>query len=252
MKHSLDTDESGVLQKLSNDEDNVPSNQHQPLLSCCQCGASQTPQWREGPLGPKTLCNACGVKYYRMTRKSRKFGHSPSPKAMKVQKQELPLFKSSGTVAGDSGDETCAPSINSEESEEHVAALSLLSFAQLQPSGSGRNTMASEYLPEETLLAMDELAMVASVPGQLPAQDMAVLHEMQADVLHAYRELQAAEAATMAVAQVLREKREQAHIAQVRAMTAARMLLEEMRSLEAQYRLSEALATSQGFASSLG
>jgi hypothetical protein len=44
-------------------------------------------------------------------------------------------------------------------------------------------------------------AMVASVPGQLPAQDMAVLHEMQADVLHAYRELQAAEAATMAVAQ---------------------------------------------------
>nr|GMD25372.1 GATA transcription factor 11-like [Ipomoea batatas] len=24
---------------------------------------SETPQWREGPMGPKTLCNACGVRY---------------------------------------------------------------------------------------------------------------------------------------------------------------------------------------------
>merc|ERR1712157_267851 len=27
-----------------------------------------TPQWREGPLGPKTLCNACGVKRVRAAR----------------------------------------------------------------------------------------------------------------------------------------------------------------------------------------
>ncbi|CAN4120678.1 unnamed protein product [Withania somnifera] len=30
---------------------------------CQHCGADQTPQWRAGPLGPKTLCNACGVRY---------------------------------------------------------------------------------------------------------------------------------------------------------------------------------------------
>ncbi|GLU08756.1 hypothetical protein SLE2022_256470 [Rubroshorea leprosula] len=30
---------------------------------CLHCGATRTPQWREGPLGPKTLCNACGVRY---------------------------------------------------------------------------------------------------------------------------------------------------------------------------------------------
>lgn len=28
---------------------------------CMQCGTTKTPQWREGPLGPKTLCNACGM-----------------------------------------------------------------------------------------------------------------------------------------------------------------------------------------------
>lgn len=32
---------------------------------CCNCGATRTPQWREGPEGPKTLCNACGVRYSR-------------------------------------------------------------------------------------------------------------------------------------------------------------------------------------------
>ncbi|XWS13525.1 hypothetical protein CRYUN_Cryun36dG0044300 [Craigia yunnanensis] len=30
---------------------------------CRHCGAEKTPQWRAGPLGPKTLCNACGVRY---------------------------------------------------------------------------------------------------------------------------------------------------------------------------------------------
>ncbi|KAK9220811.1 hypothetical protein WN944_009235 [Citrus x changshan-huyou] len=27
------------------------------------CKTSDTPMWRRGPLGPKTLCNACGIKY---------------------------------------------------------------------------------------------------------------------------------------------------------------------------------------------
>ncbi|KAE8727500.1 GATA transcription factor 2 [Hibiscus syriacus] len=30
---------------------------------CSHCSSEKTPQWRTGPLGPKTLCNACGVRY---------------------------------------------------------------------------------------------------------------------------------------------------------------------------------------------
>ncbi|OIW17009.1 hypothetical protein TanjilG_00149 [Lupinus angustifolius] len=30
---------------------------------CLHCGADKTPQWRTGPMGPKTLCNACGVRF---------------------------------------------------------------------------------------------------------------------------------------------------------------------------------------------
>lgn len=37
--------------------------QQRPTKKCTHCEITKTPQWREGPLGPKTLCNACGVRY---------------------------------------------------------------------------------------------------------------------------------------------------------------------------------------------
>ncbi len=30
---------------------------------CLHCQTTNTPLWRGGPLGPKTLCNACGIRY---------------------------------------------------------------------------------------------------------------------------------------------------------------------------------------------
>ncbi|XP_060194488.1 GATA transcription factor 6-like [Lycium barbarum] len=30
---------------------------------CSHCGVQKTPLWRTGPLGEKTLCNACGVRF---------------------------------------------------------------------------------------------------------------------------------------------------------------------------------------------
>ncbi|XP_051212085.1 uncharacterized protein [Lolium perenne] len=31
--------------------------------TCSHCGTTETPQWRAGPNGPRTLCNACGIRY---------------------------------------------------------------------------------------------------------------------------------------------------------------------------------------------
>ncbi|XP_008805375.2 GATA transcription factor 2-like [Phoenix dactylifera] len=33
------------------------------IRRCSHCLSHKTPQWRAGPLGPKTLCNACGVRF---------------------------------------------------------------------------------------------------------------------------------------------------------------------------------------------
>ncbi|KAG1368382.1 GATA transcription factor 2 [Cocos nucifera] len=35
----------------------------QQIRRCTHCLSHKTPQWRAGPLGPKTLCNACGVRF---------------------------------------------------------------------------------------------------------------------------------------------------------------------------------------------
>jgi len=32
-------------------------------LCCTTCGRTDSPEWRKGPLGPKTLCNACGLRW---------------------------------------------------------------------------------------------------------------------------------------------------------------------------------------------
>ncbi|XP_008783508.1 GATA transcription factor 2 [Phoenix dactylifera] len=33
------------------------------LKKCTHCITMDTPQWRNGPAGPGTLCNACGIRY---------------------------------------------------------------------------------------------------------------------------------------------------------------------------------------------
>lgn len=35
---------------------------------CSQCGLTQTPEWRRGPDGVRTLCNACGLFYSKLVK----------------------------------------------------------------------------------------------------------------------------------------------------------------------------------------
>ncbi|CAL0335224.1 unnamed protein product [Lupinus luteus] len=53
------TKKEGLLNMNSNDSNNVECCERK----CLHCGAEKTPQWRSGPMGPKTLCNACGVRF---------------------------------------------------------------------------------------------------------------------------------------------------------------------------------------------
>ncbi|GMI81856.1 GATA transcription factor 11 [Hibiscus trionum] len=52
------------LTLLSSSSEIKKSSSQQPnVMKCMHCEITETPQWREGPMGPKTLCNACGVRY---------------------------------------------------------------------------------------------------------------------------------------------------------------------------------------------
>ncbi|KAF5388989.1 hypothetical protein D9757_005088 [Collybiopsis confluens] len=37
---------------------------------CNQCGRTDSPEWRKGPMGPKTLCNACGLRWAKQMRRT--------------------------------------------------------------------------------------------------------------------------------------------------------------------------------------
>jgi len=56
---SEDTQRKKKLKKLHSSEQYV----------CVTCGRTDSPEWRKGPSGPKTLCNACGLRWAKQMRK---------------------------------------------------------------------------------------------------------------------------------------------------------------------------------------
>ncbi|CEP63002.1 GATA-type transcription factor LALA0_S07e00188g [Lachancea lanzarotensis] len=52
-------------------------------LQCAHCSTTKTPEWRKGPYGKRSLCNACGLFYKKLVRK---FGDSQAGRIMKYRK----------------------------------------------------------------------------------------------------------------------------------------------------------------------
>ncbi|KAK9284219.1 hypothetical protein L1049_023388 [Liquidambar formosana] len=51
---------------------NSSSSACDPLLArrCANCDTTSTPLWRNGPRGPKSLCNACGIRFKKEERRA--------------------------------------------------------------------------------------------------------------------------------------------------------------------------------------
>nr|XP_043624486.1 GATA transcription factor 21-like [Erigeron canadensis] len=53
----------------SNNNNNNSSSNNIPMIRVCSdCNTSKTPLWRSGPQGPKSLCNACGIRQRKARR----------------------------------------------------------------------------------------------------------------------------------------------------------------------------------------
>ncbi|KAL1947982.1 hypothetical protein VTO73DRAFT_13706 [Trametes versicolor] len=63
-------------------EDDGPRKKAKRLAAeqhvCVTCGRTDSPEWRKGPMGPKTLCNACGLRWAKKARRTGE-GESEGP-----------------------------------------------------------------------------------------------------------------------------------------------------------------------------
>ncbi|KAH9857224.1 hypothetical protein C2E23DRAFT_881686 [Lenzites betulinus] len=57
-----DADDDGPRKKAKR----LAAEQH----VCVTCGRTDSPEWRKGPMGPKTLCNACGLRWAKKARRT--------------------------------------------------------------------------------------------------------------------------------------------------------------------------------------
>ncbi|KAG8770921.1 hypothetical protein FRC12_003974 [Ceratobasidium sp. 428] len=81
---------------------------------CASCHATSTPEWRRGPLGPRTLCNACGLVYAKLMKKRAKeedglSSVDPPRRARSGGRSRQPTEESEESRGGDQGSDDTLP-----------------------------------------------------------------------------------------------------------------------------------------------
>nr|XP_016477352.1 PREDICTED: GATA transcription factor 17-like [Nicotiana tabacum] len=69
----------------------VKGSEVEEMKTCSDCHTTRTPLWRSGPAGPKSLCNACGIKYNKKRRQLLGLdkGRSVSKKKRKISGEKI-------------------------------------------------------------------------------------------------------------------------------------------------------------------
>ncbi|CAD6272802.1 unnamed protein product [Miscanthus lutarioriparius] len=57
---------------------------------CVECRTTATPMWRGGPTGPRSLCNACGIRYRKKRRQELGLETTKKPQQNQQQNQPQP------------------------------------------------------------------------------------------------------------------------------------------------------------------
>ncbi|KAG7538241.1 Zinc finger GATA-type [Arabidopsis suecica] len=73
--------------------ENGYGNNNGVIRVCSDCNTTKTPLWRSGPRGPKSLCNACGIRQRKARRAAMAAAAGDQEVAVESRMQQLPLKK---------------------------------------------------------------------------------------------------------------------------------------------------------------
>lgn len=105
------SDKQGLGSEEMSSEATSPETSQSNVKTCADCGTTKTPLWRGGPAGPKSLCNACGIK----SRKKRRAFLGLNNEDKKSKKSAALGHKSTGLQ--NHLNQSCSSSSNSEDSK---------------------------------------------------------------------------------------------------------------------------------------
>ncbi|KAJ7158601.1 GATA-4/5/6 transcription factor [Mycena filopes] len=138
-----------------------------PPGKCHSCNIRETPEWRRGPDGARTLCNACGLHYAKLMRKREKEGGTPgqidmdtlraSARADQAEKSSARANKAAAAAGGNASSSSKTAASNSTQPPAPPPPLS-------HHEGSFQLTLAPSLSPSEVQAQMGARAHVPPPP----------------------------------------------------------------------------------------
>ncbi|KDP23419.1 hypothetical protein JCGZ_23252 [Jatropha curcas] len=83
---------------------------------CTDCKTTKTPLWRGGPAGPKSLCNACGIRY----RKKRRAMLGLEKDSVKKKRTHITSLTTITTSSANTSNNTSDSNCNADELKESL------------------------------------------------------------------------------------------------------------------------------------
>lgn len=76
-------------------DDTTTASGGEAAKACADCHTTKTPLWRGGPEGPKSLCNACGIRYRKRRRQALGLDANAEPQDQQHKKKAVAAASSS-------------------------------------------------------------------------------------------------------------------------------------------------------------
>ncbi|KAE8702666.1 GATA transcription factor 23 [Hibiscus syriacus] len=129
---------------------------------CTDCKTTKTPLWRGGPAGPKSLCNACGIRH-RKRRRAMLGLNKGEEKKKKKKKREISDSSHSSSIA--TSNEDCNKKLNANfnglSDEVKMRLYALGSEVLLQSSSSLSGVVKKQRCQRRRKLGEEEQAAIS-------------------------------------------------------------------------------------------